>query len=97
MNDSISITWHIDDVRMAYNSPITDDQCREVLARADKYHDCNIGINLDVLICYAREVTNDDDDDDDDPGSLDDRYQIYIACMHGTGQPVKDYDEWLSC
>ena len=94
MLDSISITWNIDDVRMAYNRPITDDQCREVLARADKYHDCTIGINWDVLVCYAREVTN-DDDEDDDPGTLDDRYQIYIACMHGTGQPVKDYDEWL--
>ena len=95
MSDTINITWHIDDVRMAYTRPITDEQCREVLARADKYHDCNIGINWDVLICYAREVTNDDDDDDDDPGSLDDRYQVYIACMHGTGKPVKDYDEWL--
>ena len=28
-------------------------------------------------------------------GTLDDRYQIYIACMHGTGQPVKTYDDWL--
>ena len=94
MSDTISITWHIDDVRMAYNRPITDEQCREVLARADKYHDSNIGINLDVLQCYAREVVN-EADDDDDPSDLDDRYQIYIACMHGTGQPVKAYDEWL--
>ena len=31
----------------------------------------------------------------DDPGSLDDRYQIYLGCVEGTGQPVKDYDEWL--
>jgi hypothetical protein len=63
MNDSISITWHIDDVRMAYTRPITDEQCREVLARADKYHDSNIGINLDVLQCYAREVVNEGDDE----------------------------------
>ena len=28
-------------------------------------------------------------------GSLDDRYQIYLGCLEGTGQPVKDYDEWL--
>ncbi len=28
-------------------------------------------------------------------GSLDDRYQIYLACVEGTGQPVKTYDEWL--
>ena len=94
MSDTISITWHIDDVRMAYNRPITDEQCREVLARVDKYHDCTIGINLGVLQYYAEQVV-DEDDEDDDPGSLDDRYQIYIACMHGTGQPVKNYDEWL--
>ena len=92
MSDTINITWHIDDVRMAYNRPITDEQCREALARADKYHDCTIGINLGVLQYYAEQVV---DEDEDDPGSLDDRYQIYIACMHGTGQPVKNYDEWL--
>ena len=28
-------------------------------------------------------------------GSLDDRYHIYLGCLEGTGQPVKDYDEWL--
>ena len=31
----------------------------------------------------------------DDQGTLDDRYQIYLGCLEGTGQPVKDYDEWL--
>jgi len=55
--DSISITWHIDDVRMAFDSPITDDQCREVLARVDKWHDCNIGVNWDVIRSYAELVT----------------------------------------
>ena len=63
MNDSISITWNLYDVRMAYTRPITDEQCREVLARADKYHDSNIGINLDVLQCYATEVVNEGDDE----------------------------------
>jgi hypothetical protein len=48
---------------MAYTRPITDEQCREVLARADKYHDSNIGINLDVLQCYATEVVNEGDDE----------------------------------
>lgn len=28
-------------------------------------------------------------------GALDDRYQIYLGCIEGTGQPVKTYDEWL--
>jgi hypothetical protein len=59
----------------------------------DKYHDCTIGINLGVLQYYAEQVVN--EADEDDPELLDDGYQIYIACMHGTGQPVKNYDEWL--
>jgi hypothetical protein len=28
-------------------------------------------------------------------GTMDDRYQIYLDCIEGTGQPVKTYDEWL--
>ena len=59
--DSISITWHIDDVRIAFNSPITDDQCREVLARVDKWHDANIGVTWDVLRSYAEQVTDEMD------------------------------------
>jgi hypothetical protein len=90
MNDTITEVWHIDDVRALCDGHITDDQCREVLAMADKYYDANIGINLGVLRVYIDDVLN-------DPESLDDRYQIYIACMHGTGIPVKTYDEWLSC
>lgn len=101
MNDSISITWHIDDVRGESNYILNDDQCREVLRLVDKYHDCNIGVNWDVIRSYAEQVAENEgaplklDDDDDDPSDLDDRYQIYIACMHGTGQPVKTYDDWL--
>ncbi len=59
--DSISIVWHIDDVRIAFNSPITDDQCREVLARVDKWHDANIGVTWDVLRSYAEQVTDEMD------------------------------------
>jgi len=35
--------------------------------------------------------------DDYDGPDLDDSYQIYLGCIEGTGQPVKTYDEWLSC
>ncbi len=56
MNNSISIIWHIDDVRMAFDNPITDDQCREVLRRVDKWHDCNIGVNWEVLSSYAEQI-----------------------------------------
>ena len=56
MSDTINITWHIDDVRMAYTRPITDEQCREVLARADKDHNADIGINWGVLGQHLAEV-----------------------------------------
>ncbi len=56
-DDSISITWHIDDVRsLAHDIDLTDDQCREVLLRADKYHDANIGINWGVLGQHLTDV-----------------------------------------
>ena len=34
--------------------------------------------------------------EDRSEGLLDDRYQIYLACLEGTGQPIKTYDEWLA-
>ncbi len=61
MNNSISIIWHIDDVRMAFDNPITDDQCRQVLRRVDKWHDANIGVTWDVLRSYAEQVTDEMD------------------------------------
>ena len=64
--DEITITWHIDDVRSNTDRPITDEQCREVLRRADKCHDANIGLNWDSLTVYTDTVLGDDDDDDDD-------------------------------
>ena len=56
-DDSISITWHIDDVRsLAPDLDIMDEQCREVLRRADKWHDAEVGINWDVLRSYLEQV-----------------------------------------
>ena len=88
MNDTITEVWHIDDVRALCDDHITDDQCREVLAMADKYFDANIGINLGVLRVYIDDVLDEEE-------CLDDRYQIYLGCIEGTGQPAKTYDEWL--
>ena len=60
-DDSITITWHIDDVRsLADDIDPTDEQCREVLRRADKYHDASVGINWDVLQYHLGEVLEDD-------------------------------------
>jgi len=48
-DDEITITWHIDDVHGESKYTLTDDQCREVLRRVEHHHDCNVGINWDVL------------------------------------------------
>ena len=57
-DDSITITWHIDDVHGESNYALTDDQCREVLRRVEQYHDCNVGINWDVIRYHTNDVAN---------------------------------------
>jgi hypothetical protein len=46
--DKISITWHFTDIQEIDDS-LTNDEAREVLRLLAKYHDCNIGINWDVI------------------------------------------------
>lgn len=29
-------------------------------------------------------------------GTLEDRYEIYVDCMKGTGEHIKSFDEWLN-
>ena len=45
--------WHIDDIIEQHDrgfcGEITQEEAREVLRLADKYHDCNIGICWDVI------------------------------------------------
>jgi hypothetical protein len=58
--------WHISDVHMHANilegidsedaDEITDDEAREVLRLADKYHNAEIGINWDVLESWINHV-----------------------------------------
>lgn len=58
-HDSITISWHIDDVAALAelnDFDITPDQCREVLLRAKKNHDAEIGINWGVLEFYLDDV-----------------------------------------
>jgi hypothetical protein len=57
-DDSITIEWHIDDVHGESNYALTDDQCREVLRRVEQYHDCNVGINWDVIRYHTNDVAN---------------------------------------
>jgi hypothetical protein len=62
----IASYWHISDVHMHANilegidsdepDEITDDEAREVLRLADKYHDSEQGINWDVLEGWINHV-----------------------------------------
>ena len=57
--DWVSEWWHIDDVAMQAESMgemLTEDECRDVLARVMRRHDCNIGINWDVIECWIEQV-----------------------------------------
>ena len=58
-NDSVAISWHIDDVAaLAERNGVaaTPDQCREVLRRAKANHNAEQGINWDVLSTYLTDV-----------------------------------------
>jgi hypothetical protein len=50
--DTITIKWHITDVQEV-RPDLTDDQAREVLWHAKRYHDANEGINWAVLEAHA--------------------------------------------
>ena len=56
--DKISIIWGIDDVHHIADQELSDDEAREVLRRAEHYHDASIGINWDVLDVWADMVIN---------------------------------------
>lgn len=54
--DWIASWWSILDVQDCVDFEMTDEECREVLRRVDKYHDADIGINWEVLQHYADQV-----------------------------------------
>ena len=53
----IAVIWDIDDVK-SLDLELDDEQCKEVLIRAKKYHDAGLGINWDVLEHHAHNVRN---------------------------------------
>jgi len=55
-DDEITITWHIDDVHGESKYTLTDDQCRDVLRRVEHHHDCNVGINWEVISYHIANV-----------------------------------------
>ena len=58
--DWISIWWHIDDVidqhDRGFCGEITKDEARDVLGMVSQKHDCNIGINWDVIDYWIDRV-----------------------------------------
>lgn len=51
--------WHKDDVISQAESngiDITDDEARDVMAMVIRKHDCNIGINWDVIDYWIDEI-----------------------------------------
>lgn len=54
--DWLSSWWHISDVEDCVHVEMTDEECREVLKRANCEHDANVGINWEVIRYYADEV-----------------------------------------
>lgn len=53
--DSISITWHVDDV-LQQRPDLTREQARQVLRELDRDHDATVGINWDVIDCTAETL-----------------------------------------
>jgi hypothetical protein len=57
--DWVSEWWHIDDVASQAESQgetLTEEECRDVLAMVMRKHDCNIGINWDVIDYWIDEI-----------------------------------------
>jgi hypothetical protein len=57
--DWVASWWHIDDVAgqaEEMGETLTEEECRDVLARVMRKHDCNIGINWDVIDYCIEQV-----------------------------------------
>ena len=52
--------WHIDDIIEEHDrvfcGEITQDDAREVLRLMNKYHDCGVGINWDVIDSWIDHI-----------------------------------------
>jgi len=44
----ISVSWHIEDVKHQ-DSSLSDDDARKILEMVEANHDCNVGINWEVI------------------------------------------------
>lgn len=54
--------WHKNDVidraKEIFNHSLTDDQAREILQLLKSKHDCNIGINWEIIDVYIINYCN---------------------------------------
>jgi sugar phosphate isomerase/epimerase len=57
--DWVSEWWHISDVQLLaedMKEKLSNDEAREVLRLVKKRHDCNVGINWDVINYWIEHV-----------------------------------------
>lgn len=58
MTEEISIKWYRDDIifqAKANNIKLNDEEASYILERIKDSHDCNIGVNWDVIDSHIRE------------------------------------------
>lgn len=58
-SDWMAEWWHIDDVQgQAENmgEELTDEECRDVLSMVSRKHDCQYGINWDVIDYWIERI-----------------------------------------
>ena len=52
--------WHISDIQYNFEDDnITEDEAREILSLAEKYHDCNVGLSWDSFDVWKDIVLED--------------------------------------
>jgi hypothetical protein len=54
--------WHISDVQDCVDYDLTDEQAREVLDMADRYHDPNYGLNWNTFQVYADQIKTEEEE-----------------------------------
>lgn len=63
MNNSISLVWHVLDVR-EIRPDLTDEECMHVLEMVKGKHDCSVGVSWQTLEIWAEELYPSEDYDD---------------------------------
>ena len=58
--NTLTIKWGIEDIKLhledqerEFDPPLTDEDYRQILNKMKGYHDCNVGINWEVIDVYV--------------------------------------------